>query len=146
MAVLAVAFGSLVAAGLPLPLTMVGLLVAAGAMVLADQIAPVSIWALNFALMFALALDIHYAPFPVVHLRSALRRRGTVPGDRAVVVDSVAETMAIAGKAVAFSALTVLASLAAITAGAQPRLPVHLRRRESAAERRRLSRCSMYWG
>ena len=114
LAILAIAFGSLVAAGLPLMLTMVGLLVAAGALVLADKVAPVSIWALNFALMFALALGIDYALFLVVRFRSALQRRGAAAGDRAAVVDSVAETMATAGKAVAFSALTVLASLAAI--------------------------------
>lgn len=66
LAILAVAFGSLVAAGLPLMLTMAGLLVAAGALVLADRIAPISIWALNFALMFALALGIDYALFLVV--------------------------------------------------------------------------------
>lgn len=114
MAILAVAFGSLVAAGLSLMLTMAGLLVAAGALVLANMAAPVSIWALNFALMFALALGIDYALFLVVRFRAAMHRRGAVPGDRAAAVASVAETMATAGKAVAFSALTVLASLAAI--------------------------------
>ncbi len=114
LAILAVAFGSLVAAGLPLMLTMAGLLVAAGALVLADRLAPISIWALNFALMFALALGIDYALFLVVRFRSALHRRGAQPGDRAAAVAAVAETMATAGKAVAFSAVTVLASLAAI--------------------------------
>ncbi|MDE3086604.1 MAG: MMPL family transporter [Acidobacteriota bacterium] len=114
LAILAVAFGSLVAAGLPLMLTMVGLLVAAGALVLADRIAPVSIWALNFALMFALALGIDYALFLVVRFRSALHRRGADRAHPDGVVEAVAETMATAGKAVAFSALTVLASLAAI--------------------------------
>jgi RND superfamily putative drug exporter len=100
MAILAVAFGGLVAAGLPLMLTMAGLLVAAGALVLADKVAPVSIGALNFALMFALALGIDYALFLVVRFRAAMHRRGAVPGDRTVAV-------------AAFSALTVLASLAA---------------------------------
>ena len=114
LAILSVAFGSLVAAGLPLMLTMVGLLVAAGALVLADMLAPVSIWALNFALMFALALGIDYALFLVVRFRAALHRRSAEPGDQEIVVAAVAETMATAGKAVAFSALTVLASLAAI--------------------------------
>jgi RND superfamily putative drug exporter len=114
LAILAIAFGSLVAAGLPLMLTMAGLLVAAGALVLADKVAPVSIWALNFALMFALALGIDYALFLVVRFRSALHRRGASPGDREAVVASVAETMATAGKAIAFSAVTVIASLAAI--------------------------------
>ena len=114
MVILVLAFGSLVAAGLPLMLTMVGLLVAAGALVLSTHIAPVSIWALNFALMFALALGIDYALFLVVRFRDALERRNVRPGNQAGVVASVAETMDTAGKAVAFSALTVLASLAAI--------------------------------
>ncbi|HVT68769.1 MAG TPA: MMPL family transporter, partial [Trebonia sp.] len=114
LAILVVAFGSLVAAGLPLMLTMAGLVVAAGALVLADRMAPVSIWALNFALMFAMALGIDYALFLVVRFRAAMHRRGTAPGDRPAALDAVAETMATAGKAVAFSALTVLASLAAI--------------------------------
>ena len=114
MIILVIAFGSLVAAGLPLMLTMVGLLVAAGALVLSTHVAPVSIWALNFALMFALALGIDYALFLVVRFRAALERRGVQPGDGAGVVAAVAETVDTAGKAVAFSALTVLGSLAAI--------------------------------
>ncbi len=112
--ILVIAFGSLVAAGLPLLLTMAGLLVAAGALVITTKFTPVSIWALNFALMFALALGIDYALFIVMRFRSALERRGGGKGDRAAVVASVAETVDTAGKAVAFSALTVLASLAAI--------------------------------
>lgn len=112
--ILAVAFGSLVAAGLPLMLTMAGLLVAAGALVIATHIAPVSIWALNFALMFALALGIDYALFLVVRFRAALERRAVRPGDRDGVTAAVAETMNTAGKAVAFSALTVLLSLSAV--------------------------------
>ncbi len=114
LAILVVAFGSLVAAGLPLMLTMAGLLVSAGALVLANHLAPVSIWALNFALMFSLALGIDYALFLVVRFRAALERRNAQPGDRAAAAAAVAETLATAGKAVAFSALTVLASLASI--------------------------------
>ena len=112
--ILVIAFGSLVAAGLPLLLTMAGLLVAAGALVITTKFTPVSIWALNFALMFALALGIDYALFLVMRFRSALKRRGAEPGDRVAIVASVAETVDTAGKAVAFDALTVLASLAAI--------------------------------
>jgi RND superfamily putative drug exporter len=112
--ILVIAFGSLVAAGLPLLLTMAGLLVTAGALVITTKFTPVSIWALNFALMFALALGIDYALFLVMRFRSALKRRGAEPGDREAIVAAVAETVDTAGKAVAFSALTVLASLAAI--------------------------------
>ena len=114
IAILILVFGSLVAAGLPLLLTMVGLLVAAGALVLTTHVTPVSIWALNFALMFALALGIDYALFLVVRFRAALERRGAQPGDREAVVAAVAETLDTAGKAVAFSALTVLGALASI--------------------------------
>lgn len=114
IAILILVFGSLVAAGLPLLLTMVGLMVAAGALVLTTHVTPVSIWALNFALMFALALGIDYALFLVVRFRAALTRRGARPGDRESVVAAVAETLDTAGKAVAFSALTVLGALASI--------------------------------
>jgi len=114
MIILVIAFGSLVAAGLPLLLTMVGLLVAAGALVMSSHVAPVSIWALNFALMFALALGIDYALFLVVRVRPPHKRRRATSGDTDVIVAAVAETMDTAGKAVAFSAMTVLASLAAI--------------------------------
>ena len=114
IAILIVVFGSLVAAGLPLLLTMVGLMVAAGALVLTTYLSPVSIWALNFALMFALALGIDYALFLVVRFRAALKRRGARRGDHDAVVAAVAETLDTAGKAVAFSALTVLGALAAI--------------------------------
>jgi RND superfamily putative drug exporter len=114
IAILILVFGSLVAAGLPLLLTMVGLMVAAGALVLITDVTPVSIWALNFALMFALALGIDYALFIVVRFRSALQRRNAQPGDKAVVAEAVAETLDTAGKAVAFSALTVLGALASV--------------------------------
>ena len=114
MLVLVIAFGSLVAAGLPLMLTLVGLLTAAGALVIATHIAPVSIWALNFAMMFALALGIDYALFLVVRFRAALARRNAQRGDRQAAIDAVAETMATAGKAVAFSGATVLVSLSTV--------------------------------
>ena len=114
MIVLVIAFGSLVAAGLPLMLTLVGLLSAAGALVLSTHIAPVSIWALNFAMMFALALGIDYALFIVVRFRSALHRRSDNPDHRRASSQAIAETMGTAGKAVAFSGLTVLVSLSTV--------------------------------
>ncbi|HZR93886.1 MAG TPA: MMPL family transporter [Gaiellaceae bacterium] len=108
MAILVVAFGSLVAAGLPLMLTIVGLVAAAGLLFLATQLSEISIWAMNFALMFALALGIDYALF-IVH-----RFRGALFGSRLDVREAVAVTMDTAGKAVLFSGLTVLVSLSAV--------------------------------
>jgi RND superfamily putative drug exporter len=108
LGILLVAFGSLVAAGLPLMLTMLGLAAAAGSLYLATLISPVSIWAMNFALMFALALGIDYALF-VVH-----RFRGAFFGSRLSAADATAVTMDTAGKAVLFSGVTVLISLSAV--------------------------------
>ncbi len=108
LAILVLAFGSLVAAGLPLMLTILGLVSSAGVLYLGTEIAPISIWALNFALMFALALGIDYALFIVMRFRAAFF------GQRRDAVDAVAATMDTAGKAVLFSGLTVLISLSAV--------------------------------
>ena len=108
MAILVLAFGSVVAAGLPLLLTILGLLASAGLLTLLTHGFEISIWAMNFALMFALALGIDYALF-VVH-----RFRGAYFGSNLKVRDAVAVTMDTAGKAVLFSGLTVLVSLSAV--------------------------------
>jgi RND superfamily putative drug exporter len=108
MAILVLAFGSLVAAGLPLMLTIVGLVASAGLLFLGTLVSPISIWAMNFALMFALALGIDYALFVVV------RFRGAHFGQKLNPVEAVAATMDTAGKAVLFSGLTVLVSLSAV--------------------------------
>ncbi|HEU5277641.1 MAG TPA: MMPL family transporter [Gaiellaceae bacterium] len=108
MAILVLAFGSLVAAGLPLLLTILGLVASAGLLSLLTHGFEISIWAMNFALMFALALGIDYALF-IVH-----RFRGSFFGSRLTVRDAVAVTMDTAGKAVLFSGLTVLVSLSAV--------------------------------
>ena len=108
LAILVLAFGSLVAAGLPLMLTIVGLISSAGVLYLGTKLAPISIWAMNFALMFALALGIDYALFIVMRFRNALFGRHRGPAA------AVGETMDTAGKAVLFSGLTVLISLSAV--------------------------------
>ena len=108
LAILALAFGSLVAAGLPLLLTILGLVASAGLLTVLTHGFEISIWAMNFALMFALALGIDYALF-VVH-----RFRGAFFGSRLSARDAVAVTMDTAGKAVLFSGLTVLVSLSAV--------------------------------
>ncbi len=108
LAILVLAFGSLVAAGLPLMLTILGLIASAGVLYLGTLISPISIWAMNFALMFALALGIDYALFIVMRYRAAHFGSGMDP------VDAVASTMDTAGKAVLFSGVTVLISLSAV--------------------------------
>ncbi|MGH3804383.1 MAG: MMPL family transporter, partial [Pseudonocardiaceae bacterium] len=107
LAIMVLAFGSLVAAGLPLLLTLAGLVASAGGLVLLNEITPISVWAMNFAMMFALALGIDYALFVVSRFRDAVRSTA----DRRA---AVAETMETAGKAVLLSGLTVLVSLSAV--------------------------------
>jgi RND superfamily putative drug exporter len=108
LAILVLAFGSLVAAGLPLMLTILGLVASAGVLYLGTEVSPISIWALNFALMFALALGIDYALFIVMRFRAALFGQAQSPAE------AVGTTMDTAGKAVLFSGITVLVSLSAV--------------------------------
>ncbi|RYC03806.1 MMPL family transporter [Nocardioides zhouii] len=108
LAILVLAFGALVAAGLPLILTLAGLVASAGSLVLINHLVPISIWAMNFAMMFALALGIDYALFIVARFRAA--RMGHHESPR----QAIAETMDTAGKAVLLSGATVLISLSAV--------------------------------
>lgn len=116
LAILVLAFGALVAAGLPLLLTLAGLVASAGSLVLINELFPVSIWAMNFAMMFALALGIDYALFVVVRYRAAraARRSADPTQTRADQQWAIAQTMDTAGKAVFLSGLTVLISLSAV--------------------------------
>jgi putative drug exporter of the RND superfamily len=107
MVLLVVAFGTLVAAGLPLLLTMAGLASAAGALFLGAQFMDISIWAMNFAMMFAIALGIDYALFVVVRFREAL-------AGGAGAREATGVAMETAGKAVFTSGLAVFAALMAV--------------------------------
>ena len=106
--ILVLAFGTLVAAGLPLMLTAAGLVVSMGILYLITGVTDLSIWTLNFAMMFALALGIDYALFIVTRFRAALH---ATPGD---IHHAVGVAMDTAGKSVLFSGLTVLISLSAV--------------------------------
>jgi RND superfamily putative drug exporter len=108
LGILLIAFGSLTAAGLPLMLTVLGMMAAAGSLYLGTLVLPISIWAMNFALMFALALGIDYALF-IVH-----RFRGAFFAGGMTAEEATAATMDTAGKAVLFSGATVLISLSAV--------------------------------
>jgi putative drug exporter of the RND superfamily len=89
-------------------LTIVGLIASAGVLYLGTLFADISIWSMNFALMFALALGIDYALFIVVRYRASHFGSGLSPADAAGVA------MDTAGKAVLFSGITVLISLSAV--------------------------------
>jgi putative drug exporter of the RND superfamily len=106
--ILVIAFGTLAAAGLPLLLTAAGLLASMGVLYGITRVTDLSIWTLNFAMMFALALGIDYALFIVTRYRAALHAHPDDPQHAAGI------SMDTAGKAVLFSGITVLISLSAI--------------------------------
>ena len=108
MAIIVLAFGSLVAAGLPLLLTILGLVASAGLLaLLTGALRHLDLGDELRAHVLARARDrlraLHRAPLP----RLAV-------GSRLGVRDAVAATMDTAGKAVLFSGLTVLVSLSAV--------------------------------
>jgi RND superfamily putative drug exporter len=101
------AFGSAVAAGLPLLLAVAGIAVGFAALHLGTGVTPLSLWSMNFSMMVGLAVGIDYSLFIVSRYRE---ERAEGHG----AVDGVLATLATAGKAVFLSALTVVLSLAAV--------------------------------
>jgi RND superfamily putative drug exporter len=104
---LLVAFGSAVAAGIPLLLALAGIAVGFAALHLGTAVTPLSVWSMNFSMMIGLAVGIDYSLFIVSRYREE-REDGAAP------LDAIATTLATSGKAVFLSALTVVLSLAAI--------------------------------
>jgi RND superfamily putative drug exporter len=102
-----VAFGSAIAAGLPLILAIAGIAVGFAALHLGISATPLSVWSMNFSMMIGLAVGIDYSLFIVSRYREERE-------DGKDALDAIAGTLATAGKAVFLSALTVVLSLAAI--------------------------------
>ena len=107
MLLLFIAFGSAIAAGLPLLLALCGIAVGFAGLHLATSITPLSVWSMNFSMMIGLAVGIDYALFIVSRYREERE-------DGKDAADAMASTLDTAGKAVFLSALTVIMSLAAI--------------------------------
>ena len=103
--VLVVAFGSLVAAGLPLMLAAVSLVVTLGALSFLARAVEMSIYVTNTASVIGIGVGIDYALFIVTRFRDELRHGYGV--DRAV-----ARAVATAGQAVVLSGITVIVALA----------------------------------
>ena len=102
-----VAFGSAIAAGIPLLLAVAGIFVGWAALHLLNGGTPLSVWSMNFSMMIGLAVGIDYSLFIVSRYREE-REDGYGP------LDAIANTLSTAGKAVFLSALTVVLSLAAV--------------------------------
>ena len=101
------AFGSLIAAGIPLVLALAGIAVGFAALHLLSLVTPLSVWSMNFSMMIGLAVGIDYSLFIVSRYREE-----RIEGKDAIA--AIENTLSTAGKAVFLSALTVVLALAAV--------------------------------
>jgi len=104
---LAVIFGSLVAASLPVAIGGIGIIGSFAVLRLLTLATPVSIYSINITTILGLGLAIDYGLFMVGRFREELRRQPSVE-------DAVARTVATAGRTVAVSGITVAAALASL--------------------------------
>ena len=103
--VLAIVFGALVAAGIPILLALLSILVSIGITALIGEQFTLSIFVINVATMIGLAVGIDYTLFIIERFRDE-RRAGL---DK---VDAIARAGATAGRTILFSGLTVIVALA----------------------------------
>jgi len=116
-AILAVTFGSLFTAGLPLLSALSGVVVGAIGVYLASNVATVSSTAPSLALMIGLAVGIDYSVFILSRYRSELVN-GKPP------LEAVGVAAATAGSAVLFAGTTVVIALSGLTVVGIPFLTV----------------------
>ncbi|HLA23900.1 MAG TPA: MMPL family transporter, partial [bacterium] len=107
MIVLILAFGSVVAMGLPLLLAMLGLATTFGLLYWLGHVVPLSIWVMNFAMMVGIGVGVDYALFIVTRFRQELRRGASVP-------EAVTDAVETSGKAIFFSGVIVILALTAV--------------------------------
>ena len=102
-----IAFGSAIAAGVPLILAIAGIAVGFAVINLASALTPLSVWSMNFSMMIGLAVGIDYSLFIVSRYREEREVGKNLP-------EAMAGALETSGKAVFLSALTVVLSLAAL--------------------------------
>ena len=115
--VLALTFGSLLSAGMPLLSAAFGVAAGLGGVLALTGALTISSTALTLALMIALAVGIDYALFIVTRHRSQLAQ-GTSPAE------SAALAVGTAGSAVVFAGLTVVIAMAGLSVVGIPFLTV----------------------
>lgn len=107
LVVLVLAFGALVAATLPIIVAILAITIALGVVAVAAQFQTMSVFVLNITTMVGLGVGIDYSLLIVTRFREELNR-GLSPGDAAV------RTIQTAGSAVVTSGLTVVVGFAAL--------------------------------
>ncbi|MEU3791485.1 MMPL family transporter [Streptomyces fructofermentans] len=117
-AVLALALGSLVAAGLPLLTAVLGVAIGVLGVQFVSRFVEMTSTATVLALMIGLAVGIDYALFILS------RHREQLADPEAEVEDSIARAVATAGSAVVFAGATVIIALAALAVTGIPFLTI----------------------
>ena len=115
--VLAITFGSLLAAGMPLLTALFGVVIAVAGVLAFTGVVDISSTALTLALMIGLAVGIDYALFIVTRHRSQLAQ-GIEPEESAGLA------LGTAGSAVLFAGLTVVIAMAGLSVVGIPFLTV----------------------
>jgi len=107
LVLLLVLFGGVVAAGLPVVVALVGVAATLAALLAVSAVTDVSVYAVNIVTMLGLGLAVDYALLLVARFRE---ERAVHPD----VAGALDRTIATAGRTVAFSGLTVAASLSGL--------------------------------
>ncbi|MDX6346600.1 MAG: putative drug exporter of the superfamily [Streptomyces sp.] len=118
--VLAIALGSLLAAGMPLLTALVGVAIGVLGVQFVSRFVDMTNTATTLALMIGLAVGIDYALFLVSRHREQLAEQG----DDHDVQDSIGRATATAGSAVVFAGVTVIIALSALSATGIPFLTI----------------------
>ena len=113
MAILLLAFGSVIAMGLPIGLAVFGLALGIAAMPLITYLIEIPSWAPQMASMIGLGVGIDYALFIVTRHREFLARGMTVE-------ESVGRAVATAGQAVIFAGGTVVIAILGLAVAGVP--------------------------
>src|SRR5829696_1261642 len=106
LVILVIAFGSLVAAGVPVLIGGVGVITALAALYFLAGVYDMSVYVLSIATMLGLGLGIDYALFAVSRFREELVNYP--------IPEAVSRTVATAGRSIFFSGLAVLIGLSGL--------------------------------
>ena len=102
--ILVIAFGSVIAMGLPIGIALLGLLIASGIVAVVSNLMSMPNEATSMVAMIGLGVGIDYALFIVTRFRESLH-------DGLSVEDSVVEAIDTSGRAVVFAGITVIVAL-----------------------------------
>jgi RND superfamily putative drug exporter len=106
LVILVIAFGTLVAAGIPILIGGVGVITALAALYFLAGVYDMSVYVLSIATMLGLGLGIDYALFAVSRFREEL--------ENYPIPEAVSRTVATAGRSIFFSGLAVLIGLSGL--------------------------------